>query len=154
METHLTIKHLAGYLPYGLNVIDEEISEKFQVAGFNVSNNEFLIHDNIDGSIEEYSVNLLKPILRPLSDLTKEIEVNGEKFFPIEKLNNDFRPNSKDLNVCMFANEISIDIDTEDYSQCIDLADGFRISEKLHEWHFDIYGLIENNLAIDKNTIK
>jgi hypothetical protein len=26
----------------------------------------------------------IKPILRPLSDLTKEIEVNGEKFIPIE----------------------------------------------------------------------
>ena len=138
----LELKHLAGYLPYGLKL--ERINyknERFkQLTAYDLCP---------DGEIEN-----IKPILRPLSDLIKKIEVNGEKFVPIERLDNNFRPNSKDLNICMFANELSIDIDTQDYSQCIDLADGFRITQRLLEWHFDIYGLIENGLAIDINTIK
>lgn len=78
-------RHLVGYLPYELNVIDEEIGEKFQVAGINISNNVIVNQDNIDGSIEEYGINLLKPTLHPFSYLTKEIEHNGEKFIPLVK---------------------------------------------------------------------
>ena len=28
-----------------------------------------------------------------------------------------------------------------------------NIINKLFEWHFDVFGLLENNLAIDKNTL-
>jgi len=150
----LELKHILPYLDFGIKAIDLQADHGdnvFEITGFSNTKGNIEVFDqygNFDIKMSE-----IKPILRPLSDLTKEIDVNGEKFIPIEKLNNDFRQNSKDLNICMFANELSIDIDTEDYSQCIDLADGFRISEKLLEWHFDISGLIENNLAINKNTL-
>lgn len=136
----LELKHLAGYLPYELKYKD--------------------IPEGFDGvrilCIKTFGWCLRhgKPILRPLSDLTKEIEVNGEKFVPIKVLDNSFRPLSQDLNIYRFLTaDLEIDIETEDYSQVISLMDGFNIVQKLLEWHFDIYGLIENGLAIDINTL-
>jgi len=72
-------------------------------------------------------------VLRPLSDLTKEIEVNGEKFVPIKKIKEMYP------------------LDT--FSSTSNIAQwSFRVVQKLLEWHFD-YGLIENDLAIDINTL-
>ena len=71
-----------------------------------------------------------KLILRPLSDLTKEIEHNGERFVPIVLL--------------------------EDY---IDFQYGYERIEywkiqQLFEWKFDIFNLIEKGEAIDVNTLQ
>ena len=80
-----------------------------------------------------------KPILRPLSDLTKEIEVDGEKFVPAIELN--------------WSN-----ITTDILSKSINLTNKFNNLfafdyKKLLEWHFDVFGLIEKGLAIDINTL-
>src|SRR5690606_1607498 len=75
MKEQLTLEMLASYLPYGISLIDEEINEKFYLAGINYSNNEVLIHDNIDGSIEEYGISFLKPIFRNLQ------EIEGTEFW-------------------------------------------------------------------------
>jgi len=136
----LELKHLAGYLPYGLKMLanNDFVSPKIRKL-------------TVDGY--QFIVNTRKPILRPLSDLTKEIENNGEKFVPINVLNEAFRPMSKDLVPYGYNGKLEIDIDTENYSQTIDLMDGFCIAQKLYEWHFDIHGLIEKGLAIDINTL-
>lgn len=76
-----------------------------------------------------------KPILRPLSYLTKEIEVNGEKFVPHIKLGG--RPNLKDYDIEYLSNHIN------------DMS--FGLIKQLIEWHFDVFGLIEKGLAIDFN---
>ena len=72
-----------------------------------------------------------KPILRPLSDLTK---VNG---FSLS------------------------DMISHDYHNPFWLPENFEVKylmhldfEKLVSWHFDVFGLIEKGLAIDINTIK
>lgn len=91
------------------------------------------------------------PILHPLSDLTKEIEHNGERFVPIERIRKDIG------NVSMYQytnGDFEFNIESEYHSQEIDLWDGFRIAEKLLEWHFDIFGLIEEGLAVDINKIE
>lgn len=125
----LELKHLAGYLPYDLR--------------YKFANQTYIFRNVIDFDYE-YS----KPILHPLSDLTKEIEVNGEKFVPIEWLNKN---KSVDL------------IEVQDLSKKKSIFNGrttnirffeYCVIEKLLEWHFDIHGLIENNLAIDINTLK
>jgi uncharacterized protein YprB with RNaseH-like and TPR domain len=83
------------------------------------------------------------PYLRPLSYLTKEIEVNGERFYPLEKLTEIFggRPISFDGNCFYTKIQKSVVRKKEDlvplhFSQ----LDAFN---KLFEWHFDVYGLIE-----------
>ena len=95
-----------------------------------------------------------KPLLYPLEYLTKEIEVNGERFVPLSILEKNFRPLSRDLSIYLFNGRICIDIETEDYSQTIDLFDGFLIIQQLFKWHFDVFGLIEAGLAVDINSIK
>ena len=140
----LELKHLAGYLPYGL---------KIQYKSMYTETLKYR-------ELEIYNVNFSllkqdKPILHKLSDLTKEIEVNGEKFVPNDLLNSRFRQSSKDLfpYKSLWYN-LELDIQTENYSQSMDLFDGFLIVTQLLEWHFDIYGLIDAGLAIDINTLK
>jgi hypothetical protein len=136
----LELKHLAGYLPYGLKIQN----------GWGYIKT--LKYSHLDDENNGFITNVM-PILRPLSGLTKEIEVNGEKFVPRDILDLKFRPISKDLIIYFFNNNLEIDIQTQDYSETLDLFDGFLIVQKLLEWHFDIYGLIEAGLAIDINTL-
>lgn len=140
----LELKHLVGYLPYGLELWHNQWKE-ILIMDFAGSNCDTLSIEDVG----EYA----KPILRSLSDLAKEIEVNGEKFVPmnwfeknINKTINFYKPINENYN-------LSIDIETEDYSQTIDLFEGYLTVQKLYEWHFDIHGLIEKGLAIDINTL-
>ena len=135
----LELKHLAGYLPYGLKIhLTQFMQENIIVMkGVTVYKDVITVWSEFSGYGDVYKKKL---ILLPLSDLTKEIEVNGEKFVPISELKLQ----------CSYA--ISNEID----KFCIYKNYGdmpYWIIQKLLEWHFDIYGLIENNLAIDKNTL-
>jgi hypothetical protein len=122
----LEIKHLAPYLPYSLKG-NYEVSEVVPSAKYELRNKE-LRNDNID-----FFLSYAKPILRPISDLTKEIEVNGEKFVPIDWIKKNYIRETMGLNIATWS---------------------YRTVEKLAEWHFDIFGLIENGLAVDINTLK
>jgi len=132
----LELKHLAGYLPYGLKILYHNGNAKPYIEELVSLNTK--LSGRILGSEKH------KPILRPLSDLTKEIEVNGEKFVPIEKLkllyNFEKRGNF----------ELSMYIEDAWIRSCNDLP--FDAINLLLEWHFDIYGLIPE-LAIDINTL-
>jgi hypothetical protein len=147
----LELKHLAGYLPYRLKIKTEYGCDTMMTL------NEWSINGDFEQSYcyETEDTTDFKPILRPLSDLTKEIEVNGEKFVPNYILNTRFRASSKDLVPYKYDNyNLELDVETKDYSQKIDLFDGFLIVQQLLEWHFDIYGLIKAELAIDINTLQ
>jgi len=129
------LKHLAGYLPYGLktltgwNNIEEIIGfkdETYFIKGGNVY---------AYGDIQD-----CKPILRPLSDLTKDIEVDGDKFEPIVEL--------KSQCGIIIARELDNLVKYKNYGDM-----PFWVIQKLYEWHFDIHNLIENGLAIDINTL-
>lgn len=83
-----------------------------------------------------------KPILRPLSDLTNEIEHNGEKFVPANKHNGltfEMEYVAKGKRAAITPNGT---------------ATSYLTIQKLFEWHFDVFGLIELGLAIDINTLK
>ncbi len=130
----LELKHLAPYLPYKL---------KYEVY-FNKNDNAIKIMDGL--SLMECIVfNHYRPILRPLSDLTKEIEINNKKFIPTKEIDR------------IFNHEL-----TENYPEYLPCAIMFNGNievryylefQKLFEWHFDVFGLIEKGLAIDINTI-
>lgn len=138
----LELKHIVGYLHYGLkckilNWKNDYIGEEYGIIDgyyFCAEEPHFYLNNGKSRGNAGKSFDNIKPILRPLSDLTKEIEVNGEKFIPAIKLgfmkcDVDFILNNK-----------------------IDLIQ-FRFIKKLYEWYFDIYGLIENGLAIDINKV-
>jgi len=82
----LELKHLVGYLPYGLKIMtDYDGIQEIQGMPdlFHVN-----YYDNESDNGDEPHIEDIKPILHPLSDLTKEIEVNGEKFVPLTEICN------------------------------------------------------------------
>jgi hypothetical protein len=125
----LELKHIAPYLPYELP-IEPLYKSMGHMGGYNQRE---LSIDILD----KYELEDIKPILRPLSDLTKEIEVNGEKFYPASK-----------MITHGFHNPFWYEVDMFNYKYLFayDL-------EKLLEWHFDVFGLIPQGLAIDVNTL-
>lgn len=143
----LESKHLAPYLPYGLNMVcNSEIAELYGLKRIGVLlNSEGVVITNRG----EWDLFHALPILRPLSDLTKEIEINGERFLPKEKLI-EIREYNHDedewLEDAISGGHAWIMADTLNLT--------YRTIQKLFEWHFDVFGLIENNLAIDVNTLK
>ena len=148
-------KHIKGYLGTGLkcycsgmHTADTEFDDKpkpkiFEIVGMN---NVFVeIFEEGRTVTEEMYFEDVFPILRPLSDLTKEIEVNGEKFVPYKKLGWILYRNE-----CGIGSELSFG---DAHSGTVNVLDYLDDLEKIYEWHFDIYGLIEQNLAIDINTL-
>ena len=145
----LELKHLKGYLDAGL---------KGQTIFLGEKNIYTISTDNVRSCFSPN--NSIKPILYPLSYLTKEIEVNGEKFVPIEWLRKNI---NKKLR---FSDNRFMDYDDgksknilhysfyDIHSYTIDIEEVLQLIEKLYEWHFDIYGLIEKGLAIDKSTMQ
>jgi|688.fasta_scaffold780922_2 hypothetical protein len=150
------MKNLAPYLPYDLkflyhgNIYKMRWINRFGDIDYD-SQIDFI--EPFPPNIFNKELDLVKLIFRPLSDLTKEIEVNGERFYPLEKLTEIFggRPISFDGNCFYTKIQESVVRKKEDavplhFSQ----LDAFN---KLFEWHFDVFGLIENGLAIDINTL-
>lgn len=127
----LELKHLAPYLPYGLNILHWNGNAKEYIEILQVLH---LENRHVLGSDKH------KPILRPLSDLTKEIEHYGEKFVPIDN----------------FIYKTSVEDFTEFTEQKHNLTHGLKYADiqLLLEWHFDIFGLIEKGLAVCINTLK
>lgn len=140
MNDKLTIQELAAYLPYDLRVKHtvnyngfakdafvslETLSE--ECAAFS----DFSCDWFFDSDENECDI---KPILYPLSSLTKEIEHKGEKFVPIEKM--------KELGLGSLPRSL-------DYRWLY-----YHQAQKLLEWKFDIFGLLDRGLAVDKTTIQ
>lgn len=148
----LELKHLAPYLPYGIKVLRPDGRTILLMKGLDKDS---IVVD--DDGIKYCGYEFTKPILRPLSDLTKEIERNGDKFVPAEKLNPFYY--RKGLVDCLGGNRL-IYWSTEKQRQIDDgcwdnfSLKSFEVSQKLFEWHFDVFGLIPQGLAIDINTLK
>lgn len=144
----LTIKELAPYLPYGLKFISE-MDDRDGITGqlpiWRMNGISFLFGDycaNTQETSDAYAIEKIKPFLRPLSDLTKPIEHNGETFVPFEEL-------------CRFSDysEWLWSIEDDKYEMSTPHRWPYELVEKLIEWHFDIHGLIKAGLAIDLNTV-
>jgi len=132
----LQLKHIAAYLPYGLK-FTIGYGKVFNLTSNHIFNNHTGLFKGLD--------NEAKPILRPLSDLTKEIEVNGEKFYPCDYFDNECNK---------FRNEVEEEFKNMSRNNYFDGYIAHIAVLKLLEWHFDIFGLIEKGLAIDINTLK
>lgn len=131
----MKLEHLAPYLPYGLKIecnTDEEIKK----YGSYVSK---IVSLHLNGVDDEYGNNWgldVRPILRPLSDLTKEIEHYSYKFIPIEKI-------KESQHHLFFRTDLNNSL----------LGLQYEEMQKLFAWHFDVFGLIEKGEAIDINTL-
>lgn len=168
-------KDICGYLPYGM---------KYQRINMQ-SIHEISITEDIDYGYQ-HSIQTAwdwmrhgqaKSILRPMSDLTKEVTHKGETFVPIVELAKIVLP-GRDWRINNAGN----------YAVCGGIWDGYELSytdgdflleerghdeesyggtkiwtvqiknvvgifDKLSEWMFDYRGLIPEGLAIDVNTL-
>lgn len=141
MIEKLELRHLAGYLPYGLKIKTGKNVIRTAVLELKLPEDaryEITASMILNGSVGHFL------ILHPLSDLIKEIEVNGKKFVPEEYLNENYKKYylPENWNAVLFVQSENI------------FSVNYAIIQKLYEWHFDIHNLIESNLAIDINTLQ
>lgn len=130
----LELKHLAPYLPYGLKATYVNALDYHLLVSVEGADQTHWSEGKRGGVIER-----LKPHLRPLSDLTNEIEHNGELFIPAKHASSSIAGETVLHNLCA-------------KGRC-DMLQGWQLN-KLHEWHFDTQGLIEAGLAVDLNTLE
>lgn len=134
----MKLENLAPYLPYKLKMKSPHGFRPNGKESTGVSGIVFLTGD-LYADIENNTFKREKfiPILCLLSDLTKEIEHNGEKFVPCDKLH---------LRAEDMASFLNKDLWIGKWLSYEDII-------KLLEWHFDVFGLIKKGEAIDINTL-
>ncbi len=149
----LELKHLRNYLGCNLKCsIHSELFPSPVLTGING----IFAYLNYHGASLSSEIEKIKSLLRPLLDLTKEIDINGEKFVPIVELAKIAYPDlvwefdrtraisewkkepayfffqKNSFFACLFNNAIPNQI---------------VLFNKLFEWHFDVFGLIDQGLA-------
>jgi hypothetical protein len=177
----LELKHLAGYLPYDLKGVISTKHQINEVELTHLSEYSLKTSPSIHG-FEYCSFSEFKPLLRPLSSLIKEIEVDGKRFVPMVELADIAYCDISDKNYKTAQDENSIGVsfnienDENEFTHQVfaysfttkhfgrhlrvnphqkHLAEvefvlhQLELFEKLFEWHFDIYGLIDKGLAIE-----
>jgi hypothetical protein len=143
---NLELKHLSPYFPYKLKVFfNNKIIELEEL--YMDTNLVGLKTEDFDSMCISYDK--LKLILRPLSDLTKEINIKNKKFVPALVLWNVSAKEEEDFEIYGEIPDFWKTIMNLDFSN--DLP--YRDMKKLFEWHFDVFGLIEKNLAININKL-
>jgi hypothetical protein len=138
----LELKYLVGYANHNLKIQIQEVGESAfisELEGIDFKTKRIIAKEY--NSSLYWKLTEIKPILYPLSMITKEIEINGEMIVPIEWFIKEDWYGCYELE--RMNNQNFINLNTLPYC----------ITEQLLEWHFDIYGLIEAGLAIDKTTI-
>jgi hypothetical protein len=168
----LELKHLAPFLPYGINIlsklesnIDKYPFEPCEIVSIDMLSKSITVrhmvgYDKDFEYITYKNFRDVKPILRPLSDLVKEIEVNGERFIPLGKLHYKYCLTASGKRTTKASYEYYIDkncyatfysVNGGSFGIYIDTIDinktPYRILRWLFEWHFDVFGLIEKGLA-------
>ena len=158
----LELKDICGYIPYGF---------KYLYEGNTIG----------DVRIQDYKTTIdsplclnfiIKPLLRPMSDITKEIIHEGERFVPIVELGHIIEPGGNwqvyrdgagdlteygDDDVECVAHlcysSACFGLSVGDDIESISTSDMIAFLDKLSEWMFDYRGLISAGLAIDVNTL-
>ena len=153
----LTLEQLSVYSPYGLKLLSNK-NEIAVLAGMH----DWLIFADTSDTEREYYYDEVKLILRPLSDLTKEIEHNGEKFVPIIELFKIEWPNHAkayfwDWDFEIVQNWVKVSNTGTAKSTTVNLQqiskNEFWLIQKLLSWHFDVFGLIDKGLAVSIHDV-
>ena len=177
MENEL-IKYYAAYLPYGVKVQDclypetEWTLHYYRDALDTLADNE---HISLFQLLKENETDTHKLKLRPLSDITNDIEHDDFSFIPIvyllkeatrqiwgeeivliEKPEIHCYNESAGIIAYNDTERVSLTVDVTDIRKEFELRidggqmmlDQVKLFNKLFEWHFDVFGLIEKGLAV------
>lgn len=149
----LTLKEIAGYLPYKLKM---QSPNGFRPNGNESTGTQGIVYLTFDLLADihnnTFKGEVFKPILYSLEMLTKPIVNNGVDIIPIDELEKNFTHFD-----FQFTDDFEILLKLKPNiilpNQYFMADDVNRINQMLYEWHFDIHGLIERGLAIDKSTL-
>ena len=171
----LEFKQIAPYIPYGLRVYydglcEDDIKGEFTVSAYHVGSGISLMDDQEleDGDLSKsFYVDFdftIKPILRPLSSITLEEAYELGVILTSEADMEDIEVGVGGVDV--FGKYYTViryqDKVDEEYSFMIQFSPigivGIDlIPYEAYEWlfknHFDVFGLIEKGLAIEKNVV-
>lgn len=146
----LELKHLACYLPYNLNCLVE-----FTVHGKIVEPLVGIKHNNFYVGGKKIDVDTwdFKPILRPLSDLTKEMYYSLSVKTETRSFGFWYGKNNGDTDKREYLyhsgySDKTYFLENNGYEHF-----SYRMIEFLLKNHFDIFGLIDQDLAININTL-
>ena len=132
----LELKHLVGYLPYGLKYIDKDSGE---IKIMKTLSSEINMVDFGWGNAHDF--NEFKPILRPLSDLDSDyLQEDIENFIGLG-------------NWCDYYYEYLEALRNSCYSNSTIIQAPYVIFQYFLKNHFDVHNLIENDLAININNL-
>ena len=157
----INLKEIAGYLPYevGIEITNYKCDyvgiKDSTICGYYFLDGKFYF--NYIGGSTGKSINDCKIKLRPLSDLTKEIQID-EYFttFLGHLLRDCCNENIDDNRVSSEGNNYTITDREEGWFSLdfdkIDMLD-YVVVKWLYKNHFDIHGLICKGIAIDINTL-
>lgn len=163
----LELKHIVGYLPYKLGVLDDE-GDRLELISIDMSEEDFCYscYSFKPRMRIDFMEDNLKPILRPISSITKQ---EAYQLGVLITNKNEMADKTVGIGKITVGEwEVPIinytDIDGEEYSFMVMFCNHgisatndnnmtFEAYEWLYENHFDIHGLIEQGLAIDVNTL-
>lgn len=141
---------LAMSLPYGMIGITSGSFKTKKLISIHFRNTIICRIQPFDNSID-YPIPFqsFKPILHPISDLTREIEHKGEKFMLGKILVYEISEEWAKVGLSYPNDEDMLLKDIRENLEAVELW----MALKLIEYHFDIAGLIEKGEAIDVNTL-
>jgi hypothetical protein len=91
----------------------------------------------------------LKLVLRPITDLTKEIEINGGKFIPTDEVLTELHRECADIHFEWIDAVLNDKANVDNYiKNC-----PFNMIQIFISWHFDVFNLIKRGDAININTL-
>ena len=168
LQQTLSIKELAPYLPYKVEYANTKNDKIYTLRTLSTE------IDMVDfGWGDAMEVKEVKPLLRPLSQLTQEIEHNGERFVPIMRLfdihtslkwskteyyyvdygvNEYWVGNKKNKKMAFGYNVINGFYSLTNQGSFEFVNYQVLLWQKLYQWHFDLFGLIEKGSAIEKTS--
>lgn len=145
----LELKDIAPYLPYRLKLYHlSHFKGNKIIEDWGLKNcSDYPVSEYCDGTTYGRTLQEIKPILRPMSDLTKEIIHNGETFVPIERLKeySDHKIEFEGPDYILIKEDYSFEQNV--------LGAPLAVIQKLCEWHIDFQDLIGRGLAINLNEV-
>ena len=161
----IELKHIAPYLPYGLKVTFEGDDLIHEVVGLSIASKGVELISQF-GDYGRANIKDCRLILRPICDLTKEIEHNGERFIPIMRIfggdtyDHDYKYEIGIVEKPIVGKRIEISVKglgspviSFSISNILNNPLYYSQWKELLEWHFDIFGLHEKNLCVYYNEI-
>lgn len=157
MKRELTLTYIAGYLPYGLKVLPcdgDSPTTVFEMKYHPIKGDQRVVC----GINTELKLSEITPVLRPMSDLDKEITHKGETFIPIDCIAEMTREDGKDSNwthdLINWFGEYDPTWNTCELLMALPEWLIIPVIDKLSEWMYDYRGLIDAGLAVSVHDLK